>query len=42
MNSEVSLYKRAFEKSVEFRFKQNYQRTAKVVHINGFREKCGE
>ena len=42
MNGEVSLYKRAFEKSVEFRFKQNYERTAKVVHMNGFREKCGK
>ena len=42
MNGEVSLNKRAFEKRVEFRFKQNYQRTAKVVHINGFREKCGK
>ena len=27
---------------MEIRFKQNYERTAKVVHINGFREKCGK
>ena len=28
MNGEVSLYKRASEKSVKFRFRQNYERTA--------------
>ena len=33
---------RAFEKNVEIRFKQNYERTAKVVYTNGFREKCGK
>ena len=36
MNGEVSLYKRAFEKSVEIRFKQGYERTLKSVHTTVF------
>ena len=36
MNGEVSLYKRAFEKSVEFRFKQGCAKTLKSVHTNVF------
>ena len=34
MNGEVLSYKFAFEKTVENRFKQGYERTAKSVHTN--------
>ena len=41
-NVEVRSYNRVFENCMEIRFKQVYERTAKVVNINGVREKCGK